>query len=352
MSKAKKRDDGRYQKAITVGHKDGKIIRRIVYGKTLKELEDNYIEAVAEARNGMVPANAMTMSRLCELYVRSVESQLRLNSRRALGSCQRRACGFIGDIKVQDLTEMDLEQMKLEMLDTPVMFNMVRDFLRKVLRYAVRHKIVARNVADEIDKIKYKTPKKRIFTDAEREAIQAAELDPADRALVDVLFYAGVRIGEALALIDRDIDFRRNKLVISKSVYGAPKTDAGYRSISMPEQLVKTLAAYTKGRPPGLLFPRSDGQAYQVTSFHTKWQHIRRDIFGPYPSNITPHMFRHNYASDLYKAGIDVKTAQYLLGHSDIKTTLDLYVHFAEEDVDIRPLEDFYDRKDRQHVSA
>ncbi|WP_408643014.1 tyrosine-type recombinase/integrase [Lacrimispora saccharolytica] len=41
----------------------------------------------------------------------------------------------------------------------------------------------------------------------------------------------------------------------------------------------------------------------------------------PLPDEITAHTFRHTYASDLYKAGVDIKQAQYLLGHDDNKTT-------------------------------
>lgn len=53
----------------------------------------------------------------------------------------------------------------------------------------------------------------------------------------------------------------------------------------------------------------------------------------PLADDITPHTFRHTYASNLYKAGVDIKQAQYLLGHDDIKTTLDTYTHFVFADV-------------------
>ncbi len=43
--------------------------------------------------------------------------------------------------------------------------------------------------------------------------------------------------------------------------------------------------------------------------------------------DITPHLFRHTYATNLYYAGIDIKTAQYLLGHSSIQMTMDVYTH-------------------------
>ena len=53
-------------------------------------------------------------------------------------------------------------------------------------------------------------------------------------------------------------------------------------------------------------------------------------------------VYGHTYVSDLYKAGVDVKQAQYLLGHEDIKTTLDTYTHFGYMDVKVDKLESYY----------
>lgn len=46
---------------------------------------------------------------------------------------------------------------------------------------------------------------------------------------------------------------------------------------------------------------------------------------------LTPHYFRHNYASILYNAGIDVLSAKKFLGHSNVKTTLEIYSHLSKE---------------------
>lgn len=57
------------------------------------------------------------------------------------------------------------------------------------------------------------------------------------------------------------------------------------------------------------------------------------DIFRVQIPNITPHVCRHIYCSNMAKSGISVKILQYLMGHSDIATTLNVYTHLKLEDV-------------------
>ena len=63
-------------------------------------------------------------------------------------------------------------------------------------------------------------------------------------------------------------------------------------------------------------------------------------------TDITSHYLRHNYATELYRAGIQVKEAQYLLGHSNLKTTLDIYTELDKENINILPLMEYW--KDRK----
>ena len=60
-----------------------------------------------------------------------------------------------------------------------------------------------------------------------------------------------------------------------------------------------------------------------LRTFKTEWKHYCKRL----GFEVTPHQFRHAYATMLYDAGIDVKMAQKLLGHSSIKMTQDIYTH-------------------------
>lgn len=59
-------------------------------------------------------------------------------------------------------------------------------------------------------------------------------------------------------------------------------------------------------------------------------------------------MFLYTLASDLHKSGLDIKQAQYILGHNDIKTILDTYTHFGYADVKVDKLESYYNAVNRK----
>ena len=98
----------------------------------------------------------------------------------------------------------------------------------------------------------------------------------------------------------------------------------------------------------------SRGSFWHITTFMLRWKSIqiellklaRYRISSPawietikskdgdvlvYGSILTPHYFRHNYASILYNNGVDVMSAQRFLGHSDPRTTLKIYTHLADK---------------------
>lgn len=79
------------------------------------------------------------------------------------------------------------------------------------------------------------------------------------------------------------------------------------------------------------------------------WEHrfnhmVKRynDIYRVQMPNITPHVCRHTYCSNMAKSGMNPKTLQYLMGHSDIGVTLNTYTHLGLEDAEdeLRRLED------------
>lgn len=148
------------------------------------------------------------------------------------------------------------------------------------------------------------------------------------------LLYTGCRRGEALALQWGDIDLKAKLITISKSAYynsnsakiKAPKTQAGNREIIIIDALSKKLTG--KHKKTDYVFSLTQGKEPLKESQATKgWKKYCKDVG---LENVTPHMLRHTYASILYEAGIDVKSAQDLLGHADISTTQNIYTHITK----------------------
>lgn len=153
--------------------------------------------------------------------------------------------------------------------------------------------------------------------------------------------YTGMRRGELLALEWGDIDIENNVIYVNKSVefigdnphVKKPKTENGKREII----LVNALKDLLPRGCHGVVFPGKDGQHMKASEFKTAWGKWCAEIGlatkgeKRYTVDVTSHQLRHQYASMLYDAGVGVKDAQELLGHADIKTTMNVYTHISRK---------------------
>ena len=177
-----------------------------------------------------------------------------------------------------------------------------------------------------------------------------------------IMLYAGLRIGEVLALEWTDIDLEARTITVSKArtlfknqaSVKSPKTKAGIRVVPIPEILYDVLHSVRKKQ--GLVCPDINGKLMSLNAQKNAWNafinHLNECAGGKKGSGprkpvmvidrITPHMLRHTYATMLFDAGVDVKSAQKFLGHSDIEVTLEVYTHLSKfkEDKAIRALDE------------
>lgn len=170
-----------------------------------------------------------------------------------------------------------------------------------------------------------------------------------------ILFKTGLRISEFVGLTVNDIDLQNRKLTISHQLQRTrkmdyiienPKTECGVRTIPLSDDVyecfVKIIRQRSKlEREPniggycGFLYLDKNGKP--MVAMH--WEHFFKHIWQKYNSIyreqlplITPHVCRHTYCSNMAKSGMNPKTLQYLMGHSDIGVTLNTYTHLGYED--------------------
>lgn len=146
------------------------------------------------------------------------------------------------------------------------------------------------------------------------------------RTVAMVLYGAGLRISEALALELRDIDSGRMVITVRHG-----KGDAD-RQVALSAVLLEALRTYWQAyRPARCLFPGQDPEKPMVSSTIQrvlKAARVRARIAKP----AGPHVLRHSYATHLMEAGTDLRVIQTLLGHRSLRTT-QIYTHVATERV-------------------
>lgn len=361
MIKAKKRADGRYAKQIVTGYKNGKPVRKTLYAKTLKELDKKYREFMEQLENGTLLENEkMTFAEVSELWLVNTKlGELKEQSYYNLQSQIRGLNAYIGDMYIKDIKKSHIEQIRATLIKEEKIdkYNKILGNARAIFEYAIESNIIVKNPTSGMKRLSNKT-EKRTLTAEERHLFETAPLTAFEKTFTMLLLYTGMRRSEALALNVSDINFKQRYITVNKTLVLSrastsdkilqdnTKTDAGTRKIPIASKLYPILKAYCKDRV-GILFLSEYGNYIGTSTFRKRWNTMLKKLqeFADFElaNDITPHMFRHTYASDLYKAGVDIKSAQYLLGHTDIKTTLNVYTHFGYVDVKIDKLESYYE---------
>ena len=171
-----------------------------------------------------------------------------------------------------------------------------------------------------------------------------------------VLYYLGVRRGEALGLKWGDFDFKEDQVHIQRDIdftgstacEGELKTDASDRYVPVPSELKEILLANREASDAYLFHTKKDVPFSQGTYKRTwarlmvacgcvEWREVKEgtsrpdDILKQVKPSITPHFFRHNYVTLLYESGVDPLVAMKIVGHTDYQTTASIYTHLKEE---------------------
>ena len=172
--------------------------------------------------------------------------------------------------------------------------------------------------------------------------------------VVFILFNTGMRISEFCGLTIKDLDMENKIINIDHQLQRtgmeihieSTKTNAGTRKLPMTDDVYYCFNAILQDREPpeqeriidgygGFLF--TDKQGLPLVAMH--WEHRFNHMVGRYNQiyrvqmpNITPHVCRHTYCSNMARAGMNPKTLQYLMGHSDIGVTMNTYTHLGLDD--------------------
>jgi integrase len=194
--------------------------------------------------------------------------------------------------------------------------------------------------------LKVKEPRKRIQTLTKEQVKQVLEATTniRDTFLIQLLFETGIRIGEALSLFLEDFKFdhgkgHRIRLTDRGELENGAKLKTGEREIFVSQPLMDLYDDYLYEVIDDLklesdfLFVKLRGENSGKPMTYSDVESLFKRLRGKTGIDIHPHLFRHTHATMYYQETKDIKQVQERLGHSQIQTTMNLYLHPSEEDI-------------------
>lgn len=346
MNKMKKRKDGRYAKQILLGYsEDGKRKYKTLYGKTQAEVDKKERGLRSAIDGGYNPSgSSITLGEWLKEWLDTYNMNIRPNTLKSYTSqIKRIATPSVRDIKLCDLKPINLQSVLNDIYNEhPPFARNCCMLLKKALTQAYKEGYTQRNISVSLE-IKWRKNTRRAFTDEEISIIESSDFNEEEQMFIDILRYTGLRRAELLALEISDIDFEKRVFHITKALaldcserkYVPTKTKAGVRDIPILDVFYSRLKDYCAKRE--YLFSSVKGKKeLSGVTYESFWKQILKKIKAQQKKAdvnfpVTPHYFRHTYATDLYYAGVDPKSAQYYLGHASLRTTLEIYTHLDKE---------------------
>lgn len=172
-----------------------------------------------------------------------------------------------------------------------------------------------------------------------------------------ILFKTGLRISEFVGLTKKNLDFENSRIIVDhqlqrtrdmKYIIEDTKTESGERMVPMTPEVKEAFQRILANRKNPKVEPMLDGYSgflfldkndRPMVALHWEkyFQHIREKynkIYRVQMPKVTPHVCRHTFCSNMAKSGMNPKTLQYIMGHSDISVTLNVYTHLNYDDAE------------------
>ncbi|MEY2354358.1 tyrosine-type recombinase/integrase [Lysinibacillus capsici] len=310
-------------------------------------------------------------------YERTVEESTFVKTK---GIFKNHILPAIGKYKIDKLNFEICQKAVNKWADHLTNFRMVKSYASKVLDFAIKRDFIQTNpfslveIAHKKKKVQFDEDDKQENFYTKEQLLQflhcmKQETNVKAYVLFHLLAFSGMRKGEALALTWKDIDLKKNEIRINKALsrgnnnqlYVKTTKTGISRVIKMYPETVSILKEWKKlqqkeylqlgfntSHPKQLVFSNEHNEYLQPTKTRKWLEYILNKYDLP---KITTHGFRHTHCSLMFEAGATIKEVQDRLGHSDVKTTMNIYAHVSNEAKDnaVNKLESFMTSKKNDH---
>lgn len=320
-------------------------------GKTELEAVRKLAQKIAEIEHGQpVTADKMTVDQWFMEWFETYKKPMGLTAKSA-GMYNEKYRNYIapciGRMKIKDVRESQLQKILNDEAGRSFShLSKLRLVMREIFHRARIARIIQYDPAESLVLPASQKRQRRSLTDAERTAIiEVAKYHHAGPWVLTLL-YTGMRPGESAALTWSAIDFKSNEIRIYAALESgskrikAPKTQAGNRTIPLPEEL-RPVLLLMRGKPFTPVFTTQAGNPLNGDSMRRMWMGFKREldiymgaklyrnkiIESVVADDLVPYCLRHTYCTDMLAAGVPIQVVKTLMGHEDISTTANIYTH-------------------------
>ena len=360
MGKAK--EQKRCRASLTVELPNGEKKRLFFDGKTEKEANEKREEAKLLCKMGLLTFNSNTPLRrwaeeYFDIYVRP--SCAEAAAEQLWDLLEKTLLNDYGHVSLSDIkptmAQNGLNKVKQQSKSQNDKAYMV---IKGLFEKAKMNGMITKNPMEGISKEKKKSGSNRALTDHEREMFIRTLPKHEKGILFALMFYCGLRPGEARAMTWNNIDMVNKTLSVTHAVkksttktntgiiVGAPKTDSSTRIVPMPDILVEMFRPiYQKSF--SYVVPGKDGKPISEQCYHRARDSffrqmqieagakLYRNAITVYAEGIgldlQPYCLRHTYATRLAEKNVPIKVAIKLMGHTTPNMLMQIYQHVSEQ---------------------
>jgi integrase/recombinase XerD len=206
--------------------------------------------------------------------------------------------------------------------------------IRGFYKYLIREKHLGINPLKDVDIPKIGQALPKILSIAEVETILNAQEITTPKgirnlSMIEIIYGAGLRVSELISLKLQDVNLDAGLLRVMGKGSKERIVPFGTKAKSITREWIDTARPLVlKHIPSQYLFVARAGKPMTRQAF---WKIIKKSVcLAGISKNVTPHTFRHSFATHLLEGGADLRSVQTMLGHSDISTT-QIYTHISRE---------------------
>lgn len=262
---------------------------------------------------------------------------------------------YVGEVALKELTTYHIQKMLDSMVGSLSLFVKVYNVIHGALEKAVELGMIPRNPCKGVAFPAEDKEDMRVLTQEEQQRFIEALDGEYYRVMLLTYLYTGMRAGECIPLQWKDVDLSKRTIRVNKKailyhdfskhsakqeVQDFCKTKSSKRTVAITAGLAAILAEHKEEMKKrvaalGLEWSEDSLVFWNTRNKIVQYGNLKESLNKIYRKagieNATMHTLRHTYATRCFEAGVDIKAISEQLGHANVKTTYNIYVHLLED---------------------